>query len=256
MVPRSGFPLARRASGDSIPWSMAFRMMWTIGSPMCSMTDRSTSVSSPVIFRSTSFPMADAMSRTTLGNFPKTFWSACMRIFITESCRSDVTRSRNDTRLHDVRDGGVVGVLRADGRDEVQQAVPREHHLAREVHHLVDPAHVHPQVRDLVLLLLRPSSPRSFFSPSLAALAGAAAAGGALDADGGGGRSGRRGAAAGAARGRRGRSRGGRRAEAAAGSRRRGRPAAPRSPPRAPRRAPRAGGRCCRPGSPRASRGR
>ncbi|CAB5604314.1 Uncharacterised protein [Pseudomonas aeruginosa] len=82
-----------------MPWSTALRTRCTSGSARASTRFLSRSVSSPTSSRLISFFMFRARSRTRRGKRPKTFLIGCMRVFITDICRSPVTTSRLATAL-------------------------------------------------------------------------------------------------------------------------------------------------------------
>ena len=87
-MPAAGLPRARRASGDSMPWSTALRTRWVKGSLTASSTERSSSVSPPSSVSVTSLPNCFARSLTTRGCFDHSWSTGCMRVFITSSCSS------------------------------------------------------------------------------------------------------------------------------------------------------------------------
>ena len=87
--PIAGLPAAARASGDSMPWSIALRSRCTIGSPISSSIERSSSISLPSILNSTSLPSARAVSRTTRGKRSNTCHTGTIRLAVI-SLRSSV----------------------------------------------------------------------------------------------------------------------------------------------------------------------
>ena len=89
----AGLPAARRSSGDSTPWSTALRTRCTSGSARSSIIVLSTSVSSPISASSTSLPSWRARSRAMRGYFWNKRPIGCIRVFITEFCRSETSRS-------------------------------------------------------------------------------------------------------------------------------------------------------------------
>ena len=90
-IPVSGLPAATRSSLDSIPWSSAFRSMWTNGSRIFSITVLSISVSPPVTWKSSDLSSVLARSRIIRGNDEKTVPIGSMRTCIKSSCKSLTT---------------------------------------------------------------------------------------------------------------------------------------------------------------------
>ncbi len=66
--------------------------MCVSGSRIACRICRSSSVSAPSMVRSIFLPLAPARSRTSRGSLPQALPTGCMRVFITASCRSVVTR--------------------------------------------------------------------------------------------------------------------------------------------------------------------
>ena len=91
--PVRGLPLASRSSGCSTPWSRELRRRCIIGSPISSITVRSSSVSSPSMVRLISLFNSLDTSRTIRGKRLNTALTGTMRTFMTMFCRSVVTRS-------------------------------------------------------------------------------------------------------------------------------------------------------------------
>ena len=91
-VPFSDFPLSRRFSGLSIPWSILFLTRWVRGSTSFSIKLLSISVLPPWITRSTFLPSFEDKSRTTRGNRLNVIFTGSMRIDITDSWISRVLR--------------------------------------------------------------------------------------------------------------------------------------------------------------------
>ena len=94
MLPTSGLPSAILSSFDSKPWSAALRIKCCNGSPISSITVRSNSVSSPVIWSSIFLSSFLLRSRTIRGKRFKTLSIGTIRTFITDSCRFVVTLSK------------------------------------------------------------------------------------------------------------------------------------------------------------------
>ncbi len=90
--PSAGLPRFSRSSGGSMPWSMALRNRWVSGSRMASMIVLSSSVSWPSSSMRACFPQATARSRTTRGNLFQMLPIGCMRVFMTLTCSSVVSR--------------------------------------------------------------------------------------------------------------------------------------------------------------------
>src|SRR5664279_4810810 len=149
--PLACLPLAIRSSECSIPWSIEFLMMWISGSPLFSFTLLSTSVSSPNISRFISLPRLRDRSLTILGNFEKTFCIGCILIFMTASCRSEVTLSRKlvvSSRLSTL--GSSECVI---SNFQIDNAVSCKHDLSCKVHNLIDPCHIDPESGNDLLFL-------------------------------------------------------------------------------------------------------
>ena len=94
MEPTSGLPRRTRSSLLSKPWSAELRSKCISGSPISSITVRSSSVSSPVMYNSIFLFNLRFKSRIIRGNRLTTLSIGTMRTFITDSCRFVVTRSK------------------------------------------------------------------------------------------------------------------------------------------------------------------
>ena len=92
--PAAALPVATRASGDSIPWSIELRTACVSGSRIASMIVRSSSVSAPSRSSATCFPHPCDRSRTSRGSLFHALPIGCIRVFITPSCSSVVSKLR------------------------------------------------------------------------------------------------------------------------------------------------------------------
>ena len=93
-VPSSFLPAAARSSGDSMPWSRALRTECISGSSRSSITDLSSSVSSPSMTRLTFLLRVLVRSRTSRGKRLNIWLMGTMRMRMTPSCSSPVMRPR------------------------------------------------------------------------------------------------------------------------------------------------------------------
>jgi len=93
-IPSSGLPAARRSSADSIPWSIELRTECIIGSKRSSITDLSSSVSSPSITRLIFLLSVFERSRTRRGNRLNIWLIGTIRIRMTPSWSSPDIRPR------------------------------------------------------------------------------------------------------------------------------------------------------------------
>ena len=93
MVAVGFLPAARRASGDSMPWSMLLRIRCTSGSFNWSMTVLSSSVSAPSTVKSTSLCRSTPRSCTSRRNRSKVARKGSIRMLMEFSRSAAVTRS-------------------------------------------------------------------------------------------------------------------------------------------------------------------
>ena len=91
--PSGGFPARTRTSGASMPWSAAFRIRWSSGSPISSRIERSSSISSPSTSKRMRLPRSRARSRTSRGKRSNTSPTGVIRDAITSACIPDTSRA-------------------------------------------------------------------------------------------------------------------------------------------------------------------
>ena len=104
MVPSSGLPARRRASGGSIPCTIALVTRCSSGSLSRSSTALSSGVSPPDCSSRTRLPSASAVSRTMRGNRPNTVAIGSSRVSIrVDSSRLSVFSSASDGLVQPVQ---------------------------------------------------------------------------------------------------------------------------------------------------------
>ena len=86
-VPSSGFPVRRRTSAGSKPWTIALVTRCTSGSLSRSSTALSSGVSPPACTSRTRLPSASAVSRTILGKRPNTVEIGSSRVSMSVDSR-------------------------------------------------------------------------------------------------------------------------------------------------------------------------
>ena len=125
MVPVSGLPAMRRCDGDSMPWAMALRSMCSMGGMTRSSTLRSSSPSMPCSFSSTCLPSSAAVWRTMRRRRGAWLEKGTMRVRISPSCSSVLTRDCCSSRVSDswVR---LARIARSESRSDRDSIMPRE----------------------------------------------------------------------------------------------------------------------------------